>query len=189
MNYIQQSRLVCHRFRKGAGRPQIGFIAIVVLGFCACTSEAPVPMADLGGRLTYSWATDIQMPPRLGTRERLRQIDGIIRNAVDEELARRGYQQVASGPTDMIVLYQVFLDEKNPRSLRDYADYRTRGGEESAGKILGGYTEGTLVIDLLDGSSHQPIWESSAAAIPDPSGQGQRLPALVRQIMTPLPMR
>jgi len=180
---------------RGGGRTSslrfapIGFAAVAALTLSACASEAPLPLVDLGRRVTYSWDTNIQLPPRLGTRERLRRIDGSIRSSVDEELARRGYQQVASGSTDMIVLYRVFLAEKDAWSVRDYADYRSRGGEESASKILGGYTEGTLVIEILDGYTHQPIWESSATAIPDPKGQGEKLPPIVQQIMAPLPMR
>jgi hypothetical protein len=170
-------------------RSQIRLIAAALLTLSACASAPVEPPPDLGTRLTYSWADDIQLPPRLGTRERLRRVDRIIRDGVDQELARRGYQQIASGSTDMIVLYEVILDEKQPWSLSDYADYRSRGGGASASKILGGYTEGTLVIEILDGFNHQLVWQSSATAIPDPGSQGERLPEIVRQIMAPLPRR
>jgi hypothetical protein len=158
----------------------------------ACASGPKVPPApppDLGDRLTYSWSPDIQLNARLGTRERLRRLDQIIRGTVDEELARRGYQQIASGSTDMTVSYRILLEHKDTRSLRDYVDYRALGGQASPGGVLGGYTEGTLVIELLDGFSHQPLWQSSSSAVPDPKGQGERLAPIVRSMMAPLPMR
>jgi len=167
-------------------------LGVALLTLSACSPNPRVetqPASDLGDRLTYSWAPDIQLNPRLGSRDRLRRLDKTIRSSVDEELARRGYQQIASGSTDMIVTYRVLLEDKDARTLRDYADYRGLGGQSGAGKVLGGYTEGTLVIEILDGFSRQPIWQSSATAIPDPKAQGERLPAVVRQIMAPLPMR
>lgn len=167
-------------------------MTLFALVAAACASGpkvAPAPPPDLGGRLTYSWSPDIELNPRLGTRERLRRLDHVIRNSVDEELARRGYQQIASGSTQMIVSYRVILEDKNTRSLRDYADYRTLGGQASASGALAGYTEGTLVIELVDGFSRQPLWQSSITAIPDPKGQGERLPGIVREMMAPLPVR
>lgn len=139
--------------------------------------------------MTYTWAPDLQLNPRLGTRERLRRLDQVVRGSIDEELARRGYQQIASGSTDMIVAYRILLEEKDPRSLRDYADYRSLGGQGSAGEVLAGYTEGTLIIELADGSGQQVLWQSSATAIPDVKAQGEGLPTLIREMMAPVPMR
>lgn len=163
-------------------------IALVAMA-CGGVKIQPQPGADLGDRLTYSWAPDTALNQRLGTRERLRQLDHALRQAVDEELMRRGYQQIASGGTDMIVTYRVLLEDKSPRSLRDYADYRSEGGTLGVGEALGGYTEGTLIVELIDGPTRQSLWRSSATAIPDIKGQGERLPGVVQEMMAPLPMR
>ena len=168
---------------------RVGVVAMTMLMVSACASQAPLPLVELAPRTTYSWDANIQLPPRLGTRERLRRIDRILRDSIDAELARRGYQQIASGSTDMVVLYYVFLEDKDPRSLQDYAQYRSRGGQGSATQVLGGYTEGTLIVEILDGYTLQPIWESSATAIPDPNGQGEGLPSIIAEIMAPLARR
>lgn len=152
--------------------------------------QAPPPTpSDLAGRLTYAWAPTADLPGRLGTRERLRLLDTTLRGAVDEEMGRRGYQQIATGEVDLLVTYRVILQDKTPSSLRDYAEYRNTGGQLSAGKVLGGYTEAILIIELLDGRNGQAIWRSSAQAIPDVSGKGERIPGLVREMMAPLPPR
>ena len=94
--------------------------------------------------------------------------DARIKNAVDAQLAAKGWTQVASGGDVAIVAIKT---TQTQRSLQTF--YDGMGGGWGWRRFGGGgfgeattteqdYKEGTLVVDLYDAKTKQLIWRSSA---------------------------
>src|SRR5712672_650515 len=106
---------------------------------------------------TYSWQT-IKDPNSLW--------DARIKNAVDAQLAAKGWTQVDSGGDVAIVAIKT---TQTQRSLQTFYDgvgggwrWRGFGGMGEATTTEQDYKEGTLVVDMYDASTKQLIWRSSA---------------------------
>ena len=108
---------------------------------------------------TYSWQ-EIKPPNSLW--------DARIKNAVDAQLAAKGWTQVDSGGDVAIVAIKT---TQTQRSLQTF--YDGFGGGWGWRRFGGGgfgesttteqdYKEGTLVVDMYDAKTKQLIWRSSA---------------------------
>jgi hypothetical protein len=108
---------------------------------------------------TYSWQ-EIKPPNSLW--------DARIKNAVDAQLAAKGWTQVDSGGDVAIVAIKT---TETQRSLQTF--YDGFGGGWGWRRFGGGgfgesttteqdYKEGTLVVDMYDAKTKQLIWRSSA---------------------------
>ena len=94
--------------------------------------------------------------------------DARIKNAVDAQLAAKGWTQVASGGDVAVVAIKT---TQTQRSLQTFYDgfgggwgWRRFGGGGfgEATTTEQDYKEGTLVIDLYDAKTKQLIWRGSA---------------------------
>jgi Domain of unknown function (DUF4136) len=94
--------------------------------------------------------------------------DARIKNAVDAQLAAKGWTQVASGGDVAVVAIKT---SQTQRSLQTFYDgfgggwgWRRFGGGGfgEATTTEQDYKEGTLVIDLYDAKTKQLIWRGSA---------------------------
>ncbi len=106
---------------------------------------------------TYSWQ-EIEPVNSLWTAR--------IKNAVDTELAAKGWTQVDSGGDVAIV---AIATTQTQRSLQTFYDgmgggwrWRGFGGMGEATTTEQDYKEGTLVVDMYDAKSKQLIWRSRA---------------------------
>src|ERR1700686_5467585 len=106
---------------------------------------------------TYSWQ-EIKPPNSLW--------DARIKNAVDAQLAAKGWTQVDSGGDVAIVAIKT---TQTQRSLQTFYDgmgggwgWRGFGGMGEATTTEQDYKEGTLVVDLYDAKTKQLIWRGSA---------------------------
>ncbi len=118
--------------------------------------------------------------------------DQRIRTNVDQQLTKKGYHKLASGPVDFLVNYSVTVKDK--ASVRGYNSYNgygsgfnyggrvgTRGSGVSIGYSTGPsttvnyYQQGTLVIDILDPKTDKLIWRGSAnGRLPKEQNQQER---------------
>jgi len=112
-----------------------------------------------------------------------------VRNAVDAELARKGYEAAARAACDFVVAYTATTKSRQVVTFSEFADYRARGGEGGLQDVLGGYSEGTLVLLLFDARSRELQWRGSASAVVDPEVQRQRVLEAVRRMLDDLPPR
>jgi hypothetical protein len=98
-----------------------------------------------------------------------------IRNAVEEEFAKRGIVRNSNNP-DFIVRYQTFTEEKKrtsgayPYGYRFYPfgfypygfgwvyPYPWMSPQHTSE-----YTEGTLILDIIDGRSDELVWRGSVS--------------------------
>jgi len=92
--------------------------------------------------------------------------DTRIKNAVDAQLAAKGWTQVPSGGDVAIVAIKT---TQTQRSLQTFYDgfgggwrWRGFGGMGEATTTEQDYKEGTLVVDLYDAKTQQLIWRGSA---------------------------
>src|SRR6202795_3099772 len=92
--------------------------------------------------------------------------DARIKNAVDAQLAAKGWTQVDSGGDVAIVAIKT---TQTQRTLQTFYDgfgggwgWRGFGGMGDATTTEQDYKEGTLVVDLYDAKAKQLIWRGSA---------------------------
>src|SRR6266403_992733 len=92
--------------------------------------------------------------------------DTRIKNAVDAQLAAKGWTQVPSGGDVAIVAIKT---TQTQRSLQTFYDgfgggwrWRGFGGMGEATTTQQDYKEGTLVVDLYDAKTQQLSWRGSA---------------------------
>jgi hypothetical protein len=113
--------------------------------------------ADFSQYKTYSWQ---QIKPANSL------WDARIKNAVDAQLAAKGWTQVESGGDVAIVAIKT---TQTQRTLQTFYDgfgggwrWRGFGGFGDATTTEQDYKEGTLVVDLYDAKTKQLIWRGSA---------------------------
>jgi hypothetical protein len=106
---------------------------------------------------TYSWQ-EIKPANSLG--------DARIKNAVDAQLAAKGWTQVDSGGDVSVVAIKT---TQTQRSLQTFYDgfgggwrWRGFGGMGEATTTEQDYKEGTLVVDMYDAKTKRLIWRGSA---------------------------
>jgi hypothetical protein len=109
-----------------ARRAAIAWAAMVAAGVAACAvhwnvETYAVPGADVGSRQTYYWkGGEFQAAAQIDPAT-VSHAEGLIRAAVVEELARKGYREVPSADAaDLVASFQVsgmrrFVVEENPR--------------------------------------------------------------------------
>lgn len=162
------------------------------------------PTADFSRYATYAWIS-----PPLGARSEARHggdvwgsvpteaerdtiaLDRDVRRAIDDQLARRGYVQVASPDADLLVDYRVGVRRKelNDR-MGEYSRYRAEGGTGGWGDVwMGGYREGELSVLVADARTRSWVWQGTATAVANPSLRAKRLPKAAARIFEGFPAR
>jgi hypothetical protein len=177
-----------------------GMLAGIVMGVGVACGFAPAgppvirvaaeafPWADVRQYRTYRWW---QPPPgpQQGFTERELLIDWYVRNAVDRELATRGYTPDTAGRPDFVVRYEVGLKEGATSSFQDYMQYRAEGGSKDMGEAFLGYDIGTLTVSFVDVASRRIAWRGRASAVLEGDGRGKLIDPAVRDMMARLPAR
>lgn len=151
------------------------------------------PRASFEGLATYDWATVSQSVASDPHAENPI-LDARIRRAVDDELAARGFEQVASGTPDFLVGYHAAIEEKlSVRYVDDYYgySYTYRGRAPRASYYA--YEEGTLILDVSLPDPKRLIWRAIARAEVSP-GRSQeqgdrRLAEAVRKMFDQFPAK
>jgi len=139
---------------------------LLLLAACATMSVTSdkYPQADFSGYRTFAWiAADPLIRPRNG-----QEISALtsrrIREAIESELAGKGYREVNDpAGANFVVAFTVGtrdrLDaESYPAPFRGPWLWGWYGNETD----LRVYREGTLSIDIFDGATHQPVWHGRA---------------------------
>jgi hypothetical protein len=142
-------------------------IAPLLLAGCAAmsVSSQQYPQADLGGYHSYAWiAEDPLIRPRGAEPEISPLTARRIREAIEAELAAKGYTAVAAPATaDFVVAFTVGTRDRID-AMSYPAPYRGpwRWSWYGAETDLRVYREGTLSIDIFDGATKQPVWHGRA---------------------------
>jgi len=143
---------------------------LLVLALAACSSSMKVrsgadPHFDFAAVKSYGWLPSPDSgDPRIHD-ERLEQR---VTAAVDKDLQAKGYRLVTEG-ADFMVRYHAVLQERTTvERLNATFDYNGVWTPEFTPAMGQGeaytrpYTQGTLVLDILDTRSHRLVWRASA---------------------------
>ena len=155
-----------------AGRAVAAMLA-VALGTAACASmnveTQTAPDASFEGVETYGWLPD---PPADLTTQ-LPRIGRIVRASVDAELQRLGYVEDPFGRPDIWVNTHVIDGRTDVRTTWAFYGPRNDWISVLVGPRIDVYNEGTLILDLLDGSSRDLKFRGVATAAVEGGGRAQ----------------
>jgi hypothetical protein len=126
---------------------------------------------------TYRWLPN----PETGDRRVDNEIvERRITDAVDRELAAKGYRRLSSGKSDFLVGYHAAIQRElkatHVNSYYGYGDGWFPYTQSVYGDTyLQNYLEGTLILDIVDGKADVLVWRGSALAELDTEAdQGER---------------
>ena len=174
----------------------IRLVPLLVLGFALACSSLRVnvdfdPEEDFGAYRTYTWFP----------REQRQQgdyrvdnplIDARIRDAVDRELAAKGYRKLQDRNPDFYVAFYLSVEDKMDVYTvnRGYYDYWGYGVSIPETRVRQ-YEEGTLVIDIADAREKELTWrgvgKGRLSRNPSPEQITAEVDSAVKQILARFP--
>jgi hypothetical protein len=117
-----------------------------------------------------------------------------VMSAVDRELTGGGYEKDLSGTPDFLIGYHAALDGKldvtttNEYYGYGYGDWYNSWRHET---VVREYTEGTLILDIVDARSNSLVWRGQAQAevisSASPETRQKRIDEAVRRILERFP--
>ncbi len=147
----------------------MGPLLLVAMSGCSTleiTSDFD-PSAKFGAYKTFAWEPK---PQKITGNPRLDNplLEKRVKAAVEKELIAKGFSLVSDAEPDFFLAYHVALDEKvSVSSMNNYYGYAPGWGWNYAyagGVDVYQYEQGALMIDIIDGATHQLVWRGSAQA-------------------------
>jgi hypothetical protein len=137
------------------------------------------PAADFARLRSYGWLqkpSDAPRDPRISNDL----LDSRVHSAVNDELHSKGYTE-AENP-DFRVTYHVMVSNKlDVQSFPTSYGYGLgRVGVAASDVRVSEYEVGTLLLDVVDGSTNELVWRGSAQARIDPNRTPQERTKLIR---------
>jgi hypothetical protein len=182
----------------GVSTRKAGVMALLLLAGCASmfsVSSQQYPKADFSGYRSYAWiAEDPQIRPPGEGQQVSAMTARSIREAIESGLASRGYQPaMGAAKADFVVAYTVGARDRidaqsYPMPYRGPWLWEWYGSQTD----LRVYREGTLSIDIFDGTTHQPVWHGRARkeiTRADESNPGPVIRRAVDAILAKFPKR
>lgn len=167
-----------------------GMMALVTL--TGCDTQRPVRSAynrafDFARHHAYAWQpTAPELPP--GSDAERQALDRRVRNAVEAELAAKGYQYLRSGEPDLLVGYRITVKDATVETFQDYYDYWRSGGSGGPQEAFAfGYERGELVVEFVDPETQRPVWRGAAAIVIEANPQADTMREAVRQLLEHFP--
>lgn len=181
---------------------------LAALAFLSACSSITVqqdfdPKADFSSYKSYAW---MPLPPNRSGDPRVDNalVEKRIMDAIDTQLAAKGFQKSSSSNADFLVGYAVAVNrEMRAQVIDNYYAYPTpyyRGGYYGypwAGPIsqpqvrVYEYDQGTLVIDILNAPDKGLVFRGSAQAAlrenPTPEQSTERINEAVAKILAQFP--
>jgi hypothetical protein len=179
--------------RRLLGLVLVGGVAAAAAG---CLTLMPVGShaergTDFMRYRTYDWGPADALPV---SDERLREnpffVDD-VHGAIDTELRNRGLVRVISEPADLLVHYHAAVNGRFESASRPEPIQRCVGADCRPRVIE--FEAGTLIVDILDASTHRVIWRGWAEhrledMLDDPALVHRRVVNAVHGIMETLPL-
>lgn len=98
--------------------------------------------------------------------------DQEIRQAIDSQLATKGFTKTTAGNPDLYVCYQIAVDQE--RQWNAMGGGFRFGGMGMASATSSTISNGTLVLDFYAVSSKQQVWQGKATKTLNPSSNQQK---------------
>jgi len=180
----------------------IGLIVLVLIGHLGGCSSIRVsqdydPSRDYSSLKTYTWQRENQ-PETGDVRVDNSLLDTRFRSAIDDALAKKGFQKTTQGKPDFYVAYTYQIDSKIESGNVTFGfGFGSGGGGAytgmgvNSGGRVSEYDEGLLVIDLVDAATESLMWRGTGTARVDPTTDPERsakaINAGVEQILAQFP--
>lgn len=172
-------------------------IACIMLAVLGCAPSITVKHdydkeANFAALKTFAWLPTPENPQASVKQalERNSLLDKRIKQAVDAQLAGKGYQVNVNNP-DFVVTYHVGAEDKVNVTDWGYGYGRYGGWYGGGGVDVYQYKEGTLILDVIDWKSKQLIWRGFAQGTIDPDAptekREQRLNEAVTRMLANFP--
>lgn len=131
------------------------------------TSDS-MPGVDFTKYRTYKWV------PIEGAVQPNQIVDAQIKQSIDSQLAAKGLTKTDGDKADLLVGYQVSIDQE-----KQWNAYGTGGGLRWGGGMASAQqstmSTGTLVLDMYDPATKQLVWTGRVSKTLDPSAnQGKK---------------
>jgi hypothetical protein len=158
-------------------------LAVALVSGCAALSVKTDydRSIDFSQYTTYKW---MKTPSDVsGPRSTQSLLDQRVKSAVDRELATKGLQE-STGQADLLITYHAGVRDKVDVSTYRYG-YRGWGSAVDVQQ----YSEGTLIIDLIDAEKDQLVWRGWGTGVVDrdPSQMESRVNKAVTEILAKFP--
>jgi hypothetical protein len=146
----------------------------LALAMLACTltpaqdvTTNSMPGADFTKYHTYKWV------PIDGAVQPNQIVDAQIRQSIDSQLAAKGLTKTDGDKADLLVGYQISIQQEKQWNAYGTGGMRWGGGMASAQQST--ISTGMLVLDMYDPSTKQLVWTGRVSKTLDPSAnQGKK---------------
>jgi hypothetical protein len=145
----------------------------LVLAMLACTvalaqdvTTNSMPGTDFTKYHTYKWVTveGATYPNQI--------VDAQIKQSIDSQLAAKGFTKTDGDKADLLVGYQVSIQQEKQWNAYGTGGLRWGGGMATAQQST--ISIGTLALDMYDPSTKQLVWTGRATKTLDPSANQQK---------------
>jgi hypothetical protein len=161
--------------------------AAVISGLLALLSLAAMaqdirynymPGTNFAKYKTYKW---VEVP---GAKTPDQILDAQIKEAIDSQLTTKGLSKVADGDADLLVTYQVAIDQQ--REWNAYGGGGFRLGMGNATATSSTINIGTLILDFYDAAAKQQVWTGTATKQLNPKKDPAKNQANLQKAMAKL---
>jgi len=105
-------------------------------------------------------------------------LDKRIRNAVDAQMQSKGFTLTEDNP-DVLVVYHTGAQNKVDVTSMGYGYWGAASNVD-----VYSYTEGTLIVDLVNANTKQLAWRGSATGVVDPGSSPEQMEANINNVVT-----
>jgi hypothetical protein len=156
--------------RKWIGRAGLGLSFSLLACMLASAQDVTtnsMPGADFTKYHSYKWV------PIQGAVQPNQIVDAQIRQSIDSQLAAKGLTKADGEKSDLLVGYQISIDQEKQWNAYGTGGMRWGGGMASAQQST--ISTGTLVLDMYDPSGKQLVWTGRVSKTLDPgANQGKK---------------
>jgi hypothetical protein len=151
---------------------KVGAVLVLAMLACALTPAQDVttnsmPGADFSKYHSYKWV------PIDGAVVPNQIVDAQIKQSIDSQLAAKGLTKTDGDKADLLVGYQISIQQEKQWNAYGTGGMRWGGGMASAQQST--ISTGTLVLDMYDPASKQLVWTGRVSKTLDPSAnQGKK---------------
>jgi hypothetical protein len=140
---------------------------LLLISLIACTPAKPV--LDYSDIYNFSAVRTYAMASRDDMQDNEALISDMMRNrielAIESQMDAKGFKSVTRDKADVHVAYYVITQERQQVTQVDRPVYRCRycAPAWASDVQVRQYTEGTLIIDVIDGKTRKAVWRGSTA--------------------------
>jgi hypothetical protein len=142
----------------------VALLYFSALGLAQDVKYNSMPGTDFTKYHTYKWVD-------CGGKHPSQITDQEIRQDIDAQLSQKGFTKTASDPADMLVCYQIAVDQERQWNAYGMGGFRFGGMGSATSSTI---SNGTLICDFYDAAKKQQIWQGTATKTLDPSSNEQK---------------